>query len=219
MTTTVLSTNIAHVQPDPGGADRVSGIDKRPVEQLEVFQPGPNYGDGSGVRGDVIGDSKHHGGEHKAVYAFAREELDHWQRELGRPLNNGSFGENLTTIGIDLGEVIIGQRYRIGTTVLEVSVPRTPCRTFASWLAEKGWVKTFAARQQCGAYFRVIEPGKIAPGDQLVLLQTPTHQVTMAMAFRAKMGDREAARPVVAAQCLPGHHHEQLVKLVGQDLN
>lgn len=215
MTASILSTNIAHVQQDPGGADRVSGIDKRPVALLEVFRPGPNYGDGSGVRGDVIGDRKHHGGDDKAVYAFAREELDFWQSELRRPVSNGSFGENLTTTGIDLGEVVIGQRYRIGTAVLEVSVPRTPCRTFASWLAEKGWVRTFAARQQCGAYFRVIEPGRISPGDEMAVLQTPAHGVTMATAFRAKLGDKEAARPVVAARCLPGHHHEQLAKLVG----
>ena len=67
-----------------------------PADGIEVFAPGPSYGDGSGVQGDLIGDSAHHGGAQKAVYAFAREQLDHWERVLARPLADGMFGENLT---------------------------------------------------------------------------------------------------------------------------
>lgn len=134
----VISVNVAAPRPDPGGADRVSGIDKRPAPHIDVFAPGPDYGDGSGVDGDVIGDSKHHGGAHKAVYAFAREELDFWWGELEREampgdggFADGAFGENLTTVGVDLEALRINQRVRIGTAELEVSVVRQPCRTFA----------------------------------------------------------------------------------------
>lgn len=216
MTSTVLSTNIAHPMPDPGGADRLSGIDKRPVAGgIRVFAPGPDYGDGPGVTGDLVGDSKHHGGAQKAVYAFAREELNYWQDQLGRDLPDGGFGENLTTIGIDLGEVLINQQIRIGGALLEVSVPRRPCRTFGAWLEQQGWMKTFTRRDQCGAYFRVIKPGLIQPGDQLELLRGPDHGITMGTAFRAKMGDKQAARQVVAAGCLPGRYHEELVKIAG----
>ena len=98
----ILSTNIAIPQPDPAGADRRSGITKVPADHLDVFAPGPSYGDGSGVEGDFVGDSEHHGGAQKAVYAFSREQLDYWQAELGRPLGPGAFGENLTTRGIDV---------------------------------------------------------------------------------------------------------------------
>lgn len=213
MTAVVRSTNIAVPQRDPGGQDRVSGIDKRPVERLEVFLPGPDYGDGPGVRGDVVGDSRHHGGAQKAVYAFAREELDYWQDRLGTELPDGSFGENLTTSGIDLGGVLINQRVRLGGALLEVSVPRRPCRTFGAWLAQRGWMKTFTQRFQCGTYFRVVEPGTIVPGDRLQLADPPTHGVAMATAFRAKMGDKAAARRVVAAECLPGRYHEELVRI------
>lgn len=211
----VISTNIAHPMPDPGGADRVSGIDKRPVESIEVFTPGPDYGDGSGVTGDVVGDSKYHGGAQKAVYAFAREELDYWQTQLGRELPAGSFGENLTTTGIDLATVLINQRIRIGSALLEVSVPRRPCRTFGAWLEQKGWLKTFTSRYQCGSYFRVLEPGLIQPGDKWQFLTGPNHGIDMGTTFRAKMGDKAAARRVVEAACLPGRYHRELVKIAG----
>ncbi|AGF73765.1 hypothetical protein A605_13845 [Corynebacterium halotolerans YIM 70093 = DSM 44683] len=215
VTAFVLSTNLAHPRTDPGGADRVSGIDKRPAPSLEVFAPGPSYGDGPGVVGDTVGDSAHHGGAQKAVYAFAREELDHWERELGRTLPNGSFGENLTTRGVDLSRLLINQRIRIGTAELEVSVSRTPCRTFAGWLDEAGWVKRFSARERTGAYFRVVVPGTITAGDELVLVDAPGHDVDMLTVFRGALGDKEAARRIVEARCLPQMYHERMVRLTG----
>ncbi|WIM68186.1 MOSC domain-containing protein [Corynebacterium breve] len=199
----ILSTNVAVARLDPGGAERVSGIDKRPVARLVVDKPGPNYGDGSGVAGDTVGDTEHHGGEHKAVYAFSRERLDWWERKLDRSFACGSFGENLTTTGIDLAELLINQRIAVGSTVLEVSVPRSPCRTFAGWIGVDKWQKRFTASGDCGAYFRVIQPGEIVAGDGLELLDRPDHGITMGMAFRAKMGDQELARKVWEARILP----------------
>lgn len=210
----ILSTNVAVSQRDPGGADRVSGIDKRPQPFIDVRAPGPSYGDGSGVDGDTVGDSAHHGGAQKAVYAYAREELDYWQAELGRELPNGSFGENLTTVGLDLAAMLVNQRLHIGTAVLEISIVRQPCRTFAAWLGERGWVKRFSQRGRCGAYLRVIEPGRITAGDAIEVVGRPEHDIDMLTAFRAAQGDKEAARSVVAANCLPPLYHRRLVKLV-----
>lgn len=206
----ILSTNCAVPQPDPGGADRVSGIEKKPVEFLEISAPGPHYGDGSGVKGDVIGDTKHHGGADKAVYAFESEELAYWEERLGRPCPPGSFGENLTLSGIDASTLVINQELECGSTRLQVSVPRTPCRTFAGWMGVPGWLALFTEHGMAGSYFRVLRPGVIRPGDQLILGDAPSHGITMGMAFRAKMGDRECARAVVEANCLPTLHHEQL---------
>ena len=210
----VLSTNVAAPQPDPAGTDRVSGIDKKPCAGISVFTPGPNYGDGSGVRGDVVGDSKHHGGAQKAVYAMAREELDFWESELGKPLPDGAFGDNLTTVGVDWASVIINQQVFVGSAVLEVSVARQPCRTFGAWLEQKGWMRTFTQRAQPGCYFRVVRPGEISPGDAISFGPAPGHGVTMGEAFRAKMGDKELARKVVGASCLPAMYHEQLERLL-----
>ena len=210
MNARVISTNIAVPRDNAAGTYSRTGIDKQPAESISVFAPGPSYGDGSGVKGDFIGDDLHHGGEHKAIYAFSREELDFWQDELGRSLSDGSFGENLTTRGIDVKTLVINQRVRIGTAVLEVSVPRTPCATFAAWLEEKGWVKTFTNRGDCGAYFRVITPGTISPNDEIILEEAPEHGVTMAEAFAVKMGSKDNLEKVVNAHCLPGHHHDQL---------
>lgn len=207
----IRSTNVAHARPDPGGADRVSGIDKRPVPQLVVFTPGPSYGDGSGVVGDTVGDSAHHGGAQKAVYAFAREELDHWEGALGRTLTDGFFGENLTTEGFALHDLVINQQLQIGAVVLEVSVPRSPCRTFAGWLAERGWLKAFTARGRCGSYFRVVQPGTITAGDPVELRPAPDHGITMAQAFAAAMGDVPAQHAIVEAACLPPMYHQRYV--------
>lgn len=133
-----------------------------------------------------MGDLRHHGGDHQAVYAFAREDLTAWEKELGRELSNGVFGENLTTSGLDVNGASIGERWRIGASlVLEVTSPRIPCRTFAGWLAEKGWVKRFTQAARPGAYLRVIEPGEIKAGDDIEVVSRPEHGVTVELFFRA----------------------------------
>ena len=206
----VISTNVAVRRPDPSGRHEFSGIDKKPQDFIDLAPPGPHYGDGSGVQGDVIGDTQHHGGNDKAVYAYSREELDYWQSELSRPLASGGFGENLTTRGIDLSALLINQRVCIGTAVLEVSVPRQPCATFAGWLGERGWLKRWTARGDCGTYLRIISPGRILPGDVIELDTPPSHGITMRMAFAAKMGDRALARRVIDAGCLPTRQQNSL---------
>ena len=145
---TVLSVNAGALEPVPGlRRANGSGIHKRPVDRIEVRDPGPKRGGlGSGVVGDAIGSRKHHGGETQAVYAFAREELDWWERELDRELGNGMFGENLTTVGLDVDAAEIGEQWRVGTALLEVCGPRVPCATFAAHMGERRWVKRFTER-------------------------------------------------------------------------
>lgn len=204
----VRSVNLARPKPDPG-TPRRTGIDKHPAEAIEVFEPGPSYGDGPGVVDDFVGDVQHHGGAQKAVYAFSREELDHWEGELGRGLSDGMFGENLTTEGIDLEALLINQRMRVGEVVLEVSIPRTPCATFQRHLGERAWVRRFTERGRCGVYLRVVSPGVIRPGDPVEVLEPPAHDVDMRTAFAAAMGDDDAAARVVAARCLPELYHQR----------
>ena len=127
-----------------------------------------------GLESDEYADKAHHGGVEQAVYAYAREDLDWWTEQLGRELRNGIFGENVTTAGIDISAAPIGQTWRMGTVVVQVTAPRVPCVTFKSWLDEPHWVKRFAAAGRPGAYLRVLTPGVVQAGDDLTVVSTPS---------------------------------------------
>ncbi|MGW3990943.1 MOSC domain-containing protein [Streptomyces sp. NPDC004830] len=179
----------------------VTGIDKRPVDRpVRVSAPGPKGVGGSGLAGDAVCKLQHHGGDDQAVYAMAREDLDEWERELGRTLADGAFGENLTTRGLDVSGALIGERWRIGPeVVLEITSGRIPCRTFQGHLDEKGWVKRFTQRGAPGAYLRVIVPGEIRAGDAVEVVHRPGHDVTVALAFRAATTERALLPLLLAA--------------------
>jgi len=208
----VLSVNAGTLRP-VSGLRRAggSGIHKRPVDRIEVRDPGPKRGGlGSGVVGDAVGSRKHHGGETQAVYAFAREELDWWEGELGRELGPGMFGENLTTVGLDVDAAEVGEQWRVGTALLEVCGPRIPCATFAAHMDEPRWVKRFAARERVGAYLGVAEAGVIEPGDPIEVVHRPGHGLTVPMFLLAAMGDKDLATLLLDAQILPTIEHEWL---------
>lgn len=206
----VRSVNVGPPSAVPG-LRRASGILKSPRARIEVRDPGPKRGGlGSGVVGDHIGSRKHHGGDTQAVYAFAREELDWWERELGRDLPDGMFGENLTTAGLPVDDALVGERWRVGTALLEVCGPRIPCATFTAHMAEPGWMRRFAARERVGAYLAVVEAGVIEPGDPVEVVERPDHDLTVPTVFVAAMGDRDAARRVLEARVLRSAEHAWL---------
>lgn len=182
----VQSLNVSAGRPIAAKSG-MTGIDKLPTASpIAVAAPGPKGVGGSGLAGDVISDRKHHGGDEQAVYAYAREDLDWWQSEIGSPLRSGVFGENITTIGLDVTGALIGELWRIGReVVLEVTSPRIPCATFAVWMDHKGWLKRFRARATPGAYLRVIEPGEVTAGDAVAIEFRPDHPVTIGLTFRA----------------------------------
>ncbi|WUI00530.1 MOSC domain-containing protein [Spirillospora sp. NBC_00431] len=182
----LLSVNIGKPRTNQWKTAAITGIDKRPAGgPVPVTAPDPGEPNAVGLAGDRTY-SPGHGGPDQAVYAYAREDLDFWEGELGRTLPNGVFGENLTTTGIEVNDVLIGERWRVGSgVVLEVSCPRIPCRTFQGWLDETGWLRRFTTTARPGAYFRVIEPGEIRPGDPVDVVHRPDHDVTVAIAFRA----------------------------------
>ncbi|WIM87749.1 MOSC domain-containing protein [Candidatus Mycobacterium wuenschmannii] len=203
----VLSVNVARprTNPDPRAQSPLTGIDKKPVEDaVAVRAPGHSQSDASGLIGDTIGNPKLHGGPDQAVYAYAREDLDTWQDQLGVRLDNGMFGENLTTVGVDLTQTRIGERWRIGsgTLLLEVTAPRTPCRTFASFLDRPRWIKTFTDAGVPGAYFRVLNPGEVRAGDAITIEYRPEHDVTIGLVFTARMKDPSLAPELLKADAL-----------------
>ncbi|MFD8634191.1 MOSC domain-containing protein [Streptomyces sp. NPDC059533] len=192
----------------------LTGHGKRPVTgPVRVFAPGPRAtGLGSGLEGDAVCDRRHHGGDHQAVYAYAREDLDWWEGELGRELPGGIFGENLTTSGIDVSGALIGDRWRVGPDlVLEVASARIPCRTFQGALGEHAWVKRFTQATRPGAYLRVIEEGRVSPGDPVEIVHRPDHDVTVSLWFRAFTTERDLmVRTLAAGAAMEPEAHERV---------
>lgn len=201
----MLTVNSAYIGQD--GAAPKTGIDKRPSDgAMTVRAPGPMRGGlGSGIVGDVIGNRKLHGGDDQAVYTYAREDLDAWAAKLDRELPNGMFGENITTAGIDVSGAVIGERWRIGSdgVLLEVTRPRTPCKTFAKRLGIAGWIKTFTHGGSPGAYLRVIESGSMRGGDGVDVVERPDHGITIAFVYRAIMLEPELLPEMLVADALP----------------
>ncbi|MFE4311314.1 MOSC domain-containing protein [Streptomyces sp. NPDC056891] len=203
---TLLSVNVGRAEAVDytEAASGLTAIDKRPVEgPVRIEAPGAPGVGRSGLAGDTVCDLRFHGGDDRAAYAFAREDLDRWERELGRALANGSFGENLTTADLDVNGALIGERWRIGEeVVLEVTGGRIPCRTFAGFLEEKGWVKRFTQSEAGpGALLRVIVPGEIRAGDPITVVHRPDHDITVALLHRAATTERTLLpRTLVAAE-------------------
>lgn len=213
----LLSVNVGRPRANPWKPTSLTGIDKRPVDgPVPVTAPETDETGEVGLAGDRVHDVRNHGGADQAVYAYAREDLDFWQDELGRPLPDGVFGENLTTAGIDVNGALIGERWRLGPDVLlEVSLPRIPCGTFQGWLDEAGWIKRFTREARPGAYLRVIEPGEIRAGDAVAIAHRPGHDVTVAVAFRALTAEPGLLPLLIPIEALPGYARDVARKRSG----
>jgi MOSC domain-containing protein YiiM len=212
------SVNIGVPRTNPWKDTTLTGIDKRPVAgPVAVAAPGPKGTGAVGLAGDRVYDVDHHGGDDQAVYAFAREELDAWAARLGRSLPDGVFGENLTTLGVDVDGALVGERWRVGTDLLlEVSCPRIPCGTFAGWMAEHGWTRTFTANARSGVYLRVLEPGEITAGDPVEVAHRPDHDVTVSLAFRALTREPDLLPRLLAAEALPADDLARVRRRLGR---
>lgn len=170
-----------------------TAIDKRPVTGPGTAVPVRRLG----LDGDEQADLVNHGGLDQAVYVYAREDLDWWGDQLGRDLRDGLFGENITTAGLDVTNALVGERWRLGTAVVQVTSCRIPCVTFRNFTGEKGWVKRFAQAARPGAYLRVLSEGAVSPGDPVTVLSRPREQVTVSEAMRAFYGDAELMRKLL----------------------
>jgi MOSC domain-containing protein YiiM len=198
----VVSVNVGTiVEAAWAGRPRRTAIRKHAVE-------GPVRVLRMGLEGDEVADTRYHGGIHAAVYAYAQEDLDHWSAELGRTVPPGTFGENLTTAGIDVNGALLGERWRIGSALVSPVDVRTPCTTFRTWMAREGydatgWVRRFAAHGRAGPYLRVLEEGTLRAGDPVVVEDRPDHGVTVTTMFRALMGERELLPRLLDVDGLP----------------
>ena len=185
MSARVLSINITSVvhQGEWTGSEGRTGIDKRSVV-------GPIEFKNNGVVGDRIIDTNVHGGYDQAVYAYAQEDARWWEKEIGEEIPAGRFGENLTTEGIDVNAALVGEQWKIGSVILEVSQPRIPCRVFAGFWKRATLIKDFTQAGRPGTYLRIIQEGTAQAGDLIEVIYKPDHAISISDLFSAKSGER-----------------------------
>jgi MOSC domain-containing protein YiiM len=153
---------------------------------------------GVNLAGDDQADRRAHGGPDKAVYAYAAEDLDWWAQQLGRPLQFGELGENLTTGGIDVNGALVGERWSVGTTVLEVSEPRVPCWRLGVRMNDKLFPRRFTQVLRPGAYLRILVEGDVGAGDEIRVLERPDHELTVRDVLRIYAFNRQEVGRLLA---------------------
>ena len=192
---TVLSVNVGGAREfDYRGRPARSAIWKSPVAG-RVAVAGVN------LAGDEQADREAHGGPDKAVYAYAAEDARWWESKVGRPFAHAEFGENLTTEGVAVNDALVGERWAVGTTVLEVSEPRVPCWRLGVRMNDSGFVRVFTEALRPGAYLRIVVEGDVGAGDEVRILSKPDHDLSVRDVFRIYTRDRaEAARLIAVPQ-------------------
>ncbi len=180
----VLSVNVGSAREfEYGGRRARSAIWKSPVAGRVAAR-------GVNLAGDDQADRKAHGGPDKAVYAYAVEDLRWWERQIGRGLTPGEFGENLTTEGIEVNDALVGERWGIGTTVLEVSGPRVPCWRLGVRMNDNVFPRRFTEALRPGPYLRIVVEGELGAGDEIRVVERPGHDLTIRDVFRIYTRDR-----------------------------
>ena len=163
----------------------MTGIYKKPVDGRVMVRT-------LNIDGDRQANLTVHGGIHKAVYAYCFENYAYWERELGRDdFDFGQFGENLTTEGMTDDKVHIGDVFRIGRALLEVTQPRNPCAKVVAKMAVKDFAKRFIDSGRCGFYLRVLEEGEIGAGDEIERVKRDPEGVSISDINRLRNFDRD----------------------------
>ena len=139
-----------------------------------------------------------HGGPEKAIYSDAIEDTNWWERELGRKLEVGQFGENLTIEGMDLTSALVGERWAVGSAVLEVSEPRMPCWKLGVRMEDPQFLRQFTEAGRPGTYFRILVEGELGAGDGIEGVERPDHDVSVGDMFRIFTRDRGEAERFLA---------------------
>ena len=189
---TLISVNVGTPHEfEFNGRPASSAIWKAPVSGRVIAR-------GVNLEGDDQADRRAHGGPDKAIYAYAREDVRWWEQEIGRAFSYGEFGENLTTQGIDLSGAFIGERWEIGTALLEVSQPRIPCWKLGVRMNDLLFPHRFADAMRPGAYLRIVKEGDVAAGDLIRIVEKPDHDMTVRDVFRIYFRDRDQIRRLLA---------------------
>ncbi len=189
----LLSVNVGMPKDVPWQGKTVfTGVFKNPVS-------GPRRVRKLNVDGDGQGDLAGHGGEQRAVFVYQIDSYRYWENELGRSdFVHGQFGENFTVDGLSDDEVCIGDRYRIGDALFEVTQPRVTCYRVGIRLNDPRIPALLVSHRRPGFYFRVLEEGEVQAGDEIVKVASGQEQMTVA--------------EVDALLYLPGHPRQGLLR-------
>jgi len=193
------------------GEERTTGIFKTPV--TTALHLGKQ-----GVHGDVVANLKVHGGVDKACYLFATEQYDYWKTQYpDLNWNWGMFGENLTITGLDEAIMRIGNRYRLGTALIEISQPREPCYKLGYKFKDQTIIKKFIDHGHPGTYARVIEEGVVQIGDEFVLQEESKNTLTIQQFYNflfERNKDPEMVKLILSNLAVPAYKRARLQKLI-----
>jgi MOSC domain-containing protein YiiM len=189
----LVSVNVSGIRVTTrAGREVLTGIFKEPVAGRVAVR-------GVNLDGDDQADRRAHGGPDRAAYAYAAEDLDWWARELGRAVLPGSMGETLTLRGVDVTGAVIGEQWRIGSAVFEVTSPRVACFKLGIRMGEPRFPQRFSRARRPGAYLRVVHEGDIGASDRVEVVQRPIHGVTVRLVADAYHDDHALAAQLLVA--------------------
>ena len=185
----------------------LTGIFKKPVE-------GPIFLEDEQVASDTVADPKHHGGKDKACYLFSADQYPHWKGLYPQlDWEWGMFGENLTVAGMADHLIRIGDIFKVGTATVQVTMPRQPCYKLGHRFKDQGVIAQFVARENPGAYVRILEKGQVAKGDRIHLLEPSSNTLTLVEFFHlcyARVKDPKLINKALKNQALPEYKRIQL---------
>lgn len=193
------------------GKEVTTGIYKAPVSE-------PIYLEKEAVKGDEVSDRNVHGGIYKACYLFSADHYPYW-KDLYPNLdwNYGMFGENLTVSGLDETRIRIGDIYKIGTAIVQVTQPREPCFKFGVKFKNQEVLKQFIAHGRPGTYIKILEEGHVTINDKLILIEQAKNSLTITQLFNlyyAKDKDQSLLKLAVNNEALPMKKRTKLMSFV-----
>jgi MOSC domain-containing protein YiiM len=208
MTATLTSVNVSSIRTvEYAGKEITTGIFKAPVE-------GPVAVRGVNLEGDDQADRAVHGGRFQAVYAYATEDYAWWETALGRPLPAGQFGENLTTRGIDINGALVGERWRVGSAVFSITIPRVPCYKLGMKMDDPRFLKRFARALRPGSYLSIVDEGRVTAGDTIDVIWRPTHHLTVRDAAEIFLFEHERSSELLVPE-MPSSWREWALSVSG----
>jgi len=198
----LVSVNAGAVRTvEHGNATITTGIFKEPASGRVRVR-------GVNLDGDDQADRAVHGGPDRSLYAYSSEDYDWWCGELGHACAPGAFGENLTTLGIDVSGALIGERWRVGSALAQVTSPRIPCYKLAMKMDDPKFVRRFADALRPGAYLAIVDEGDVAAGDRIEIVYRPVHAMTIAEMTRIYFFERDRIGELMDLEELPASWRE-----------